>query len=791
MEQDNRNEDGSSNQPAASNPGHQTSDAPPSGQPAVPTLESLRSQSYRTHQTWTPKYTRVAKCDFCNERGPGVLMSCAHPRCVKYICETCARSSRWHSDYYHWIDADALDWTVQKAPRRSNPSRGRKRRRSEDRSQQGSPGGPTSERPASTPRRRLGMAPPRVDVDEEADGLPHPIHHAALFPTPSPIAPHNTGHHWAAPAPPAPPAAPPGFYGYHGYNPAAPFFHLPPPPAQSRYPQQGGMQISPPPHHPSPQAFAAPAGHPMAQQAAPYGHYGHYAQQGVMGPAYYPQPNPYAPAFAAPPPRPVAQQDAGVGPFAQQGGMVHDPRPHINPPPRAYLAPSPRPMPQQSVPLNDYAQQSQMEPAQDPQPNPPSSALPAPATRPAVRPRSASGDHPDQGEDHPGPSSPVAPAPTRPAVRQAAARAIAGMTEQARQSDDDGSEYRDDGEDEYDEDDVYNARGSGKKVNKGGRCGNRASRNTGVLTPAQARTVQSGTPSPPEAGPFAPRSSVEHYPRPSVHPVVERAPPATPGPEHDNRDHLVLDIYEFLYQQRPNPDPRRVRSQIPDRSADRESPPQHPSAPAPGSSQQAYESPHGLPTSESPGTTAPPPAAPGPYAPSARTTPAYHPLNDRTPEQVAQYHQDNALQQQMRYAWGAHPILRNLRQDGRRLDAINLLWEVFEVRRARGGVWVPDDSQTVAWFVAERDSQFRMEHMARTLTAPDPHPRPRAHPGPAPLSMPIRGGWSSAAAYSAAAPTPAAGTLGLHRPRLVLGPARRGVDEGEDDDDEEEEEEEE
>jgi hypothetical protein len=167
---------------------------------------------------------------------------------------------------------------------------------------------------------------------------------------------------------------------------------------------------------------------------------------------------------------------------------------------------------------------------------------------------------------------------------------------------------------------------------------------------------------------------------------------------------------------------------------------------------------------------------------------------------VAQYHQDNALQQQMRHAWNTNPILRNLRDnEGRRLDAINLLWDVFEVRRARVGVWVPDNSQTVAWFVAQRDSQFRMEHMARALPAPNyPHPyqqqqQPRAHPAPAslPMSLPMRESWSAAypaATTAAATPTPAAATGLFRRHRLIYGPARRGVDEGEDDEEEEEEE---
>ncbi|KAK4242326.1 hypothetical protein C8A03DRAFT_11428 [Achaetomium macrosporum] len=393
MEQNNRDDGGSSNKPPApNNPGHQTSDEPPSGQPTMPTLESLASEPGRTHRTWIPKYGRIAKCDWCNNRGPGILMVCAHRRCSKYMCERCARSSTWHADPWHHIDADALDWTVKKIPRKTKTNRGSS---------------------------------------------------------------HSQG---------------------------------------------------------------------------------------------------------------------------------------------------------------------------------------------------------DNGND-------------------------------------DGSEYRDDGEDEDDEEDTvynikgdrYRKKGAVKKVNNRGRRGNRVPGNAGVRTATRERTSRSNTPYPPEAGSFAPRAS------------------------HGTHDHVVLDIYEFLYRQRPNLDPRRDYA--------------------------------------SPG----PATAAAPYAPTSRTTPAYHPLNDRTPAEVEAFHQDNTLQQQMQYAWSAHPTLHGLRQDGRRLDAIGLLWDVFELRRAR--VWVPDNSRTVAWFVAERDSQFRIEHSARALTAAHQF---SGYPGPG----------------------EAAGTVG-HRHRLALGPARRGVEEDE------------
>jgi hypothetical protein len=61
-------------------------------------------------------------------------------------------------------------------------------------------------------------------------------------------------------------------------------------------------------------------------------------------------------------------------------------------------------------------------------------------------------------------------------------------------------------------------------------------------------------------------------------------------------------------------------------------------------------------------------------------------------------------------AWMHHPLLLRLVSENRRVYAIGLLWDVLEVRRAR--VYIRDDSQTVRWFVTERDRQFRMQHEA-------------------------------------------------------------------------------
>lgn len=84
--------------------------------PPIPSLAALAGDPIRTHRTWTPKYGRVQKCDFCNGRAPGTLHVCSE--CDIRMCENCARDRRWHIQTQHFIDADACDWTVKKAPRR-------------------------------------------------------------------------------------------------------------------------------------------------------------------------------------------------------------------------------------------------------------------------------------------------------------------------------------------------------------------------------------------------------------------------------------------------------------------------------------------------------------------------------------------------------------------------------------------------------------------------------------------------------------------------------------------------
>lgn len=70
--------------------------------------------------------------------------------------------------------------------------------------------------------------------------------------------------------------------------------------------------------------------------------------------------------------------------------------------------------------------------------------------------------------------------------------------------------------------------------------------------------------------------------------------------------------------------------------------------------------------------------------------------------EVSQIQHDRQTLDEMQRAWLHNPTLRNS-VDGN--HAIGLLWEVFELRRAR--VLVRDEGVCVRWFVAERDALMR------------------------------------------------------------------------------------
>ncbi|KAK4154037.1 hypothetical protein C8A00DRAFT_33213 [Chaetomidium leptoderma] len=326
---------------------------------------------------------------------------------------------------------------------------------------------------------------------------------------------------------------------------------------------------------------------------------------------------------------------------------------------------------------------------------------------------------------------------TRPNPRQAASTAMLGMNEPSRRSsrrrfDDDGDEYVDnehDDDDDAEGDDVYEERGHAGNVNNTTRRrSNRLAQNTATAVSARpltgARTSRNNTASP-QVGAARP------------HPSVERSPLTS---DDRDRDGAVLDIYEWIYGNRPDLDPRRARTQIPERwgndwqtagpqyhhgpspaphhpghgygqhpgapqSAATQSHPQHPQHPPapPGYSHYAvrnYQE-HAHNPSHNPG---------GPYTATSRTTPAYHPYNNHTAAEIALLQQDRQTLDEMHHAWTHNPRLQRLAgQENRRVHALGLLWDVFELRRT-ARVLVRDNSLTVGWFVAERETQSRLEY---------------------------------------------------------------------------------
>jgi len=90
---------------------------------------------------------------------------------------------------------------------------------------------------------------------------------------------------------------------------------------------------------------------------------------------------------------------------------------------------------------------------------------------------------------------------------------------------------------------------------------------------------------------------------------------------------------------------------------------------------------------------------------------------------------DQATLDEMRGAWAHNPVLRRFLEEcaddpnsRRAYYALDLLWDVFELRRARLPVRLPDDnSQTVGWFVRERHAQIRLEQQQHAEIAATRH----------------------------------------------------------------------
>ncbi|KAK3337380.1 hypothetical protein B0T19DRAFT_70975 [Cercophora scortea] len=88
--------------------------------------------------------------------------------------------------------------------------------------------------------------------------------------------------------------------------------------------------------------------------------------------------------------------------------------------------------------------------------------------------------------------------------------------------------------------------------------------------------------------------------------------------------------------------------------------------------------------------------------PTARTTPKWNAHNEFTAEQLQLLHNDRMLLSQMREAWNENPeILRIRNHGGGDMEALQTLWDVFEVRRNR--VTVHYFSQAIRWFIEHRN----------------------------------------------------------------------------------------
>ncbi|KXX79760.1 hypothetical protein MMYC01_202825 [Madurella mycetomatis] len=209
------------------------------------------------------------------------------------------------------------------------------------------------------------------------------------------------------------------------------------------------------------------------------------------------------------------------------------------------------------------------------------------------------------------------------------------------------------------------------------------------------------------------------------------------SPETATHDQLVLDVYEHIYGHRPKWVPR-VRTAIPirwDGERPQQPQPRHDDVPWQWHYEQFHQYAHVMINHlQRPSSLGPPP--PGyesysfhnypqypehphtptqRYLPPARTTPRFHPYNELLPSELELLHNDRQTLREMLRAWDGHghghdyahgghgpavPHIPRMRRTGLHAQALQLLWDVFELRRAR--VDVRDHSQTVCWFVWQR-----------------------------------------------------------------------------------------
>jgi len=142
----------------------------------------------------------------------------------------------------------------------------------------------------------------------------------------------------------------------------------------------------------------------------------------------------------------------------------------------------------------------------------------------------------------------------RPRMREAASRAVLGMSEHSRYNDNEEEEDDDDYDDRRNDNrvvaDTGKKKGSGKNISDPfGRRANHTAENPGAEGFSRAGAEAPLATEPPQFG--GPRVTYSFAP-----------PGLTPDWE---RDVLVLDIHEWTYGSRPYLNPNRVRTQIPNR----------------------------------------------------------------------------------------------------------------------------------------------------------------------------------------------------------------------------------
>ncbi|KAL2144981.1 hypothetical protein VTI28DRAFT_8210 [Corynascus sepedonium] len=329
-------------------------------------------------------------------------------------------------------------------------------------------------------------------------------------------------------------------------------------------------------------------------------------------------------------------------------------------------------------------------------------------------------------------ASPINAEPsTRLSRRKAAARAKLNISKQTRRlssghGDGEGVEHSDeeyDGQhDENDRRDAFRRRRRAEKVNKARSCrGDYSAENTGARF---------------------------NHDDVCSEPLNASGPPGTA--DYRGHDLMVLDIYSSIYGDKPNLDYYRVRSHIPNHwvggwqiTVSQF----HSSGPNPyGHGSYTVSNQLGHAYSHQASSVQ---AAPG-YAQEHMSPPAYSQQSGY--QHYSDYQQypdphirsshnnlyyeiermqqaDQATLDEMRGAWAHNPVLRRFLEEcaddpnsRRAYYALDLLWDVFELRRARLPVRLPDDnSQTVGWFVRERHAQIRLEQQQHAEIAATRH----------------------------------------------------------------------